>query len=184
MQRDFLFLVRDIPSDLLIHDQHYFLATPSDQIMEKFRETARNLPDLSAFLERRSRNPLVCLGVRNDFDNESGAASSAWRTVSGIVDGYCLVAEDSAPEVCSILQIRTGNSPDVAIKAYVESAWALFHPENPASARRWEDRRSKFFRQSLRFFDVGTSGDPKAISASPHNPLMSGLGIVELILPK
>jgi len=161
MRRDFQFLLRGIPKGLLLKGKSCFMASIQEPAVTELTELSKRLPTLGNFLQQRGNSPLVYVCVRNDVDEEREALAKAWRVFSGILDGFSLLTEDQVPKVCELVQIRTGNSPDLSLKFYSEGGWVRSQARNSDSRRKWEERTAKLPHKLLRYFDVVASGDAR-----------------------
>ena len=161
MRRDFLFLISGSPEGRLLKGKHSFMATLPNKEVENLKEWAKQLPTLQTFLQQPRHSPLVYVGVRNDEQDELTGLAKAWRVLSGIIDGLCLLTEDGVPEVCELVQIREGDSADLLLKFYTEGGWARLHAANPDSQKKWEERMTKLTDHLLWFFEVVVSEDSR-----------------------
>jgi hypothetical protein len=173
MKRDFLFLAVGIPKNRLIRDKHYFMALPAPEVLKLFEALGKRLPEVHAHLLKNRCSPLLCIGVRNDFQEEKEAADHAWATLDGIVDVYCLCVDAVVPEICSYFLCRAAGSLDAKVLGHAKGGWASVQPKAGVSDTKWEQVKTSFSQRLMRLFDVAVRVDPQANTPLAHQLLYS-----------
>ena len=155
MRRDFLFLVKGLPINKLVSDAHYFCRPMEEKTLEQLVPgLTKYQPGIGHFV---SANPgrLFVISVRNEVPDEKDAIKEAWRTVSGIVDGYALLLDSAPPKVCPHILVRTGESNDAHLRSYTDSLWVSMRrqDEKPEDRKKLEETRDQLMQRLLVLFE-------------------------------
>jgi hypothetical protein len=162
MQRDIIFLIRDISEKHLVQSRNTFFMMPLVTSAEvQLKKDAEKIPPLKLFLDEKPQAKLFCAACRNSCNDEATAIEKAWNSLAGILDGFALVIDGNLPRICPVIQIREERSQHATIKIYGSSGWATIRPPVSGSLAKWDDRNEKLLTRFLAFFDAATISDSK-----------------------
>ncbi len=157
MRRDIVFLVNGVPDGLLVRDVHYFSAPVAAELAKEIQKLGA---DVSYWL-RKGGKRFHAFGFRNDVADETEAIMDAHEKLSGIVDGYSFLAQDSTPEIWPIVQIREEDQLHASIKFLELKVQIRMNSKDGVAEKSWDERNERLLKHFLEFFDVVATDDVK-----------------------
>jgi len=147
--------VNGVPDGLLVHDVHYFSAPVAAELAKEIQKLGAE----ASYWLRKGGKRFHAFGIRNDLEDEGDAIMDAHEKLSGIVDGYSFLAQDSTPEVWPMVQIREENKPHASIKFVELKARIRINSKDGAAEKLWDERNQRLLKHFLDFFDVVATDD-------------------------
>lgn len=162
---DVVFVVRSFPEEYRFHDRHYFMATPTEEVVQVFRTLGNDLEEVRRFLIGcTAAKQLACIGFRVEADDEHHALKIAKHHMEGALDGLSVLVDRNLPQCAPFVLIRRGNEPDARVFLAGPSTWAYMTPRDEESATRWKQRNEELFRALFPFFDVIAGLHPASLT--------------------
>ena len=162
IRRDFAFFVRGIPEAMMVrHPQYTFtfvgVCENEKKLLIQFSEQS---PAVANWL--RGAAGRYCIAIlRNEHADEADGFSEAFERLSGILDGYAFLAEDTTPEVCPLVVVRERDEPDASIKLFGNRAALEWGSPSESAEQAWQSRKAQLLQRFLIFFEAVAGEDPQ-----------------------
>jgi hypothetical protein len=160
IRRDFVFFVSGVPNEMMIrHRQSAFTAVGEDQkkIINKISE-CYDAQAVANWL-RAAAGQFTAAIFRNEYADERDGFSEAFEKLSGILDGYAFLIEDTNLEVCPLVLVRERDEPDAKIKIFGSRAWISWGSPAENAEQAWQARRTQLLQRFLLFFETVANDD-------------------------
>lgn len=158
IRRDFVFFINGISDEMVIHYQQYTFASVGEDQRKQIEEISKHSQGVANWLNR-TKGQFHAAVFRNEHFNQSDAFSEAFERLSGILDGFAFLVEDTQLDICPMVVIRERDDADAQISIFGNRAWISWGTPTEQTEKDWKSRKDWLRNRFLLYFDAVASGD-------------------------
>lgn len=162
IRRDFIFFISGVPDAMMVHhrNQQVTFVAVGEPEKKAITDISKHFQAVADWLKGLSGRFSAAI-FRNEYADEKDGFSDALEKLSGILDGYVFLTEDTTPEICPLTLIRHGNDADARIKIFGSRAWLSWGSPSENVEQAWQTRKTQLLQRFLVFFEAVAGDNPQ-----------------------